>query len=908
LRQPGVQGDPAANLLKKIKQGLEIRRKSIFRFLRIYSLPSSYNLREIIQSKTIKNMTEGRTPVNADGKLDIGSRPVDIPTGQIRKLMNAVFGHINSAMNDSVMGRTTASTKASVMDTITKLGNTQLGRSAQIALKNPAVKASLKSLKYVVDVMDAFDLPLTIADAFLNAKFPNESDFLAPAMVRDVKWQAMKSQIDFITKYNTDIVDSYNANSANATAGDFPRERAQFPIIMGPLDKLDSDVQIAQFIGSEYRNAKAKVIVLSAAEQMLRTIGNSHRNEFYNNVADPIWRQDLSGWQESMNDEEKNEQSSLTRFFFSPLYFTPLQRDNLFRDAFTVACNHYGGKVYEDVHITDETSWNGRPRFQCGFRTRVDCIAHSRDWIENAGVTGGDYAEWYTYTDINDTLQLIPDSSSDIKACNKIGKNYASNCSPTFNNNTTGACITTNPYMSIICSKFEGVYDHNLHMCTYTQEFCQSMGMCYDRVNKVCQLPHKNMFAFGMFFGGDGVTREWIKINGCGVDGDTFSPENIAVTTGQYMFDMFRDKEGIKDGMKNSFSPTSINGAIGFTILLGAAAGFVWGPLTLVAMAAVGIEIGVAAMQSNQEENQRPPDPTDYPKEYAITGLSRDGSEAIMRGYAEGWLTKPIRAHTLTNWPPASLVSASSVVFNKCTDVRDIPTSTQIEFFSRTSDLTALLPINNWGATGRIMSDAISTYTSIKGRTKNYCYDQGKLRSGSNAIQNDTFCIDYKPPIQYADLNIGALASEGPKVLDGQGVQDESFIVNRAWTDASAPDVPQYPSGSGRNGASWGNRPDQWYYQLVYDRDNMRMDRVTKMPVKLWDTDYLSIYFSYTTIEQMRVYYCNNALVHGTETIQDDAEREAAQTARAAQVDDRCWGYLNIKIPDYKYYPMTLAI
>ena len=139
--------------------------------------------------------------------------------------------------------------------------------------------------------------------------------------------------------------------------------------------------------------------------------------------------------------------------------------------------------------------------------------------------------------------------------------------------------------------------------------------------------------------------------------------------------------------------------------------------------------------------------------------------------------------------------------------------------------------------------------------------------------------------MQYADTNnIGYLASEAVQVLDGQ-TGSESYITNRAWTNGSAPDTPQYPSETGRQGAAWGNRPELWYYQLVYDRDNMKLDSQTRLPLKLWDTEYLQLYFTNSTIRQMRKYYC-------TSTFSGDG----------SSLDDRCWGYLNISLPSkYKF-------
>ena len=175
------------------------------------------------------------------------------------------------------------------------------------------------------------------------------------------------------------------------------------------------------------------------------------------------------------------------------------------------------------------------------------------------------------------------------------------------------------------------------------------------------------------------------------------------------------------------------------------------------------------------------------------------------------------------------------------------------------------------------------------------------MRAGSNAINNDAFCIDYKPSATYADTyNIGALASDAVQAVDGQ-TSGESYVVNRAWTDGTAMDIPQYPTAGDGQGAEWGNRPELWYYQLVYDRDNMVTDPATGMPKKLWDTTYLQYHFTDSTIQSMRVYYCRKALEKDANDHKNDNTYLLGGT-----IDDRCWGFLNIDIPKYRYYRMAL--
>jgi hypothetical protein len=803
-------------------------------------------------------------------------------------------------------------------------GNTMVLASRLKALPNAigrTLQVAGKGVLAVVNILDRIDIPLMIIDSFLKEKFPNESDLLSPAMVRDVKWQTVKAQIDYITDYNTRVTDVFNANSANIRDPIFPLERAQFPMIMGPLDKLEPDGELARYVGAEYRNLRAKMLVYSAAESLLRTSGNYHRTQLYDNVSPSFWSSGSAGWYQHLLYIEPNNQVSLVDLFFSGTggkkAFTNSQRDNLYRDAFTLVCNSYGGVVYEDLHVCDDTSWNGRPRFQCGYATQLQCSAHAQDWIANNGITGGDYAEWYNFSELNTLLTQMPAASKTISACMSSGTSYSTACNiaaDRFVANQTAACVTTSPYMASICDSFKGTYDYNAHMCTYTMAYCQSMGMCYDRVNQVCQLPHDTLFALSMFCGGDGVTREFIKINGCGVNESAANPYQIVAATGQFFSDMFSDKEGIREGVKSSFSPDTVQGGIGFTMLAGAVAETVLLRAqvaarvniyaTVIILAVIGILIGATVVETQQMENQMPPDPGDYPKEYAITGLTADGTEAKMCGLAEGWRTKPILAHTLQNWPPVANAALDSVIRTAPGNMQGMPGYSRIDFFSRTTGLQTWIdffPDN--------IAEAIDAYTGqSKGLTKNYCSDVGKLRAGSNAGYNDAYCIDYFPPTQYADVyNIGQLVPVTVQTVDGQSPLAESYVVNRAWTDGTAMDIPQYPSLSDRRGAEWGNRPELWYYQLVYDRDNMVMDTPTGMPKRIWDLNYLRLHFTDKTIQDMRAYYCRKALEKDAND--HKVAIDAGTYTLGTSIDDRCWGYVKIDIPNkYKYYRMTIPL
>jgi hypothetical protein len=127
-------------------------------------------------------------------------------------------------------------------------------------------------------------------------------------------------------------------------------------------------------------------------------------------------------------------------------------------------------------------------------------------------------------------------------------------------------------------------------------------------------------------------------------------------------------------------------------------------------------------------------------------------------------------------------------------------------------------------------------------------------------------------------------------------------MTSRTWTDGKDPTTPQYPFDAVKD-----NTPKLWFYQLVYDKHNMvGMTSVTEdgvtykkgYPKELWNTELLQFYFLDSTIQEMRQYYCVQALI--------DVPDGSFDATTKIGVDPKCWGYLNVSFPGYKYIPMTL--
>jgi len=163
------------------------------------------------------------------------------------------------------------------------------------------------------------------------------------------------------------------------------------------------------------------------------------------------------------------------------------------------------------------------------------------------------------------------------------------------------------------------------------------------------------------------------------------------------------------------------------------------------------------------------------------------------------------------------------------------------------------------------------------------------IRAWSASLGNRMWCIPPQPPESWADPTIG--------ILDPLATQ---YAVNRSWTNfGDGPeyfsiDYPQYPDGVLYQDPQEQRQRDSakhWWYQLVYSKDEFNR-------ANLWDDDKLMEHFTKDTISQMRIEYCTDDLLGN-----DNRDIEPIEPAA---IDDRCWGFLSIKIAGYSYIPMAI--
>jgi hypothetical protein len=197
------------------------------------------------------------------------------------------------------------------------------------------------------------------------------------------------------------------------------------------------------------------------------------------------------------------------------------------------------------------------------------------------------------------------------------------------------------------------------------------------------------------------------------------------------------------------------------------------------------------------------------------------------------------------------------------------------------------------------MSTAVETYTgnlhftypNAPARLKcNESSPQRGILAGSKADADTIWCLPAFPRVELADASIGTLMTIP--------TAEQDIYTNRAWTNGKEVSYPQYPIGTHgyRDGAPFKPGYDsvsQWKYQLVYDKLTFGNANTNNgMPTHLWNTTKLRLHFRDSKIAEMRRYYCQTAFT----------KYVASRTA----MDPKCFGYLSIDLPGYKFLPMTI--
>jgi len=467
-----------------------------------------------------------------------------------------------------------------------------------------------------------------------------------------------------------------------------------------------------------------------------------------------------------------------------------------------------------------------------------------------------------------------------------------------------------------MCEVAKGSYNATTHACTFTPRFCQSIATCWDSVSQTCYLPTNAIHGVGVLFG-DGAPREFIKIYGCNISGQSalnfIPPFSIFSDKGLEWFrDIAANEENLEKNFKNLLSSpayaagfaTSAFGVGMFTAqaMRGVAFATRWNVgLAVAMMAVIGVTIGVEYGDQNKTNGRFP---TSDPNEYTVGGWQTDSGGTHLApkstAFAYGWVTKPL---------PLKANGTPITSFEDGLNGR-LPGMFTCKFFDDQAKITDYKNLNAGNLSAGVDAYLFFTKWPRKVTCHTGCASSGGgnwvvqgtpqagIRAGSNGSADKIWCLPPFPDTVYADSAIGPLATE-----------DTTKNTNRTWTSGKAPTWAQYPTGepgAPLSGTAFkGGESDsinQWKYQLVYKKDPSDAERVdpnstwwnsTKnMPKKIWDTTYLRQHFTDSRIGEMRQYYCRIAF--------------AGHIKDKTPFDQLCYGYMSVDLEKYTVLPMTV--
>jgi hypothetical protein len=868
-------------------------------------------------------------------------------------LGNTVFGSRGGWLNVTDVGRRIKLRAAHIAAHKARSGNftgTQDQKETAKAVHDSSKEwksaiAAIEAIEFLDDVSDKFDIMSLFVDSFFYSVFPSLEELLDPDTFNDIIPKTIRIQIDRITEVN-DTISKDNP---------YKSPQKMFPLISGPLEIIDMNQPISH--GDPYWNqARVSSEIWAVMNKIVQDVMSNHHVKLIEYLGSSTY------------DEIKNDPTDSFINYITSIYKGDTKGyDQLYREAYSNVCIANGGTVYEDVRPSTDEFWKGRPRFQCGYSTREQCQARASEFIN--GSSGGQYSEWFEFSEINTHLSTEEESQIPITACalNGTSKKYKDWCKipvytgsipsiqklqianpgkgynqgttcdviglgggatisvtigsdgnlETINSVTggsgytsaplldfsacgpgtgaaisglgfstskpvTGMCMPTNRQMRAMCEGTtkgrQGSYDITTHTCSFTPDYCRSIGTCYNHGTKFCELPSKLLDGIGFVFG-EYTPREWIRIHGCEVKPEldtilSFTPLALFTKSGQTFFnDLVANHanwgEGLKQTLSNPMMSTMVaqmtlplvtEAFIGVTGTRAAASRlsarmtfplpqtmarlgtrFVSigpnGIFAIVMLIAMGIEIGVQFAQMNVDKGRKIPDPSDnghYASNYTVSGwLDNDPQKAPkIQGFTSGWITKPIKAHKTTNWPRQwteqnKLKPSDSTLVAGSLD--DIPAVTRHDFYPGngikdrlTAAYGAALGTFGVQSQSQFFNDptnlevAVNSYLGVtENPTKYTCHGDGKIYAGAVAVKNKVWCMNPYPGDMYTDkINIGELAPIPP----GEG---DSFVTSNTWTDGSDFYTAQYPMEAVALQRSSDPYTGYWYYQLSYDKNNM---------------------------------------------------------------------------------------
>ena len=888
-------------------------------------------------SYEVRRMVAGDPQRGSDGRID-DSRPAYSSaegTNTISTKAMSNFSHLQIAvLNDtqSPLFRKILRSLINAKNGIAKLSDNSINRTLDKLAATKGGQALATGFENIGDFLDFAQIVMTFTDAAFYNQFPDESALFTTDRMDGYTNFTLKSQLDVIGTYNNRM----DIQNEDTSAYGYPFAYVQFPLINGPLTQVDMNTP--GFKGDVYYNqTRIDTEIDAVREYLLRTL-----EPYKSSIRSSIDSAYGAGTSNSISvDLTQTFVSYLNYYDPNFLGLTNSQRDSLYELAYSNVCTKYDGIVYVDYYKTDPLR-KGRKRFQCGFKSASVCNANTVRWydeLNKGNAIGGEYGEWYTFSEL---LTKIGPDGTPILASNTfesytLGGNVYANEQTSITNGQQGACMIMNSTLYSICYstakdfqanyKVDPVtgagYDFATHKCVFTPAYCQSLGTCYSRKNKTCELPTEDLNGVSVIFG-TGGPREFIRLHGCTVEdglGQT-DPMKVMRSGLGVVTEALNRMEDWGPGLKQSLA--SSTGSLMFaTAVMGVVmssnkkafaklsnkAQFISGGVMGGAMITLMVLIAVESLAGVYEQRAAP---IDDPLEYTIGGwrtrtaadpASSTGKAVRPMSFLDGWVTKPILYHPPGQMnQPYAAVNAFPVK-SSASDARGVVVTrsmfaTQLSGSDLRSRLSTCLPDTQ--AVGRLKSvvgvgldvatlglSQLNGFSSLFSGSltcpQQYtCYkDQPTgfsqfsfTRASSRAESNQMYCIQPFPIMSAEqdlhDPDIGPLA--GPST---------DWLTSNIWTSGEDAYTPTFPMESATRGPESQNR---WYYQLVYDKK--KINRAV-----IWDDAKMSKYFDGTTINYIRQGTCSD---------------DFYATDADVPVDPRCFGFLQVAFSNYKFSPMTI--
>jgi hypothetical protein len=919
-------------------------------------------------SYEISRMVRGEPRRGEDGRVDESRMPYDSAEGSNKISTKAMsnFSHLQLLViteTKSPLGRNILRALFQAKNGIAKLADNPINRTLDKLAATKAGKALANGFDAINDFLDFAQVVMTFTDAAFYNQFPAEGDLFTTERMDGYSTFTLKSQYDVIGAYNSKM-DRQNEDAKAVIDGGgdppygFPFAYVQFPLINGPLTQVDMNTP--GFEGDVYYNQTRLELEIDAArEYLLRTM-----EPFKSSIQSSIDSAYGVGTSSTISVDITQTFVDLLKYY-DPEFIglTDSQRDQLYELAYSNVCHKYDGIVYIDYYKYDPHR-KGRKRFQCGFKSPLVCNQNTMRWFDelNKGkVIGGEYAEWYNYSELLEKQWTTKvgdnDVTSNILLSNtfqsyQLGGNVYANVA-TNTNGLTGACMVMNSTLYGICYSTQkdfqenynvdsvsgAGYDFNTHKCKFTPAYCQSLGTCFQRSTNTCELPGKELEGVSMIFG-TGGPREFIRQHGCTVEDGLGNTDPLQITRAGLgvIYEALHRMEDWGPGLKESLG-TPVGGLMFATAVmscvmasnkkafaaLSGRAQFITGAVMGCAMVTMMVLIAVESLAGVYEQRSAP---IDDALEYTIGGWreresvdppSSSNKAPRPMTFLDGWVTKPIKYHKpgKMNEPYAS-VSAFPL---KSSASDPLGVTVTRSMFDTT--------LNDTGTPANALRDRLSTCLPDTQSAERFSQVAGVMVSLATLVPTLALSIAGIPTI--GDMFAGSMACFTQYTCyhdPPTGYQQFSLV--RASSNARANQITciqPFPimstqQANGLVDTSIGplaGPSTAWLTSNIWTSGEdaytptFPMESVTRGPESENRWYYQLVYdkkqISRTAIwdnAKMQEYFDGTTINYIRQsTCQDDFYETDAQ-GNPVPVDPRCFGFLQVALSNYKFSPMTL--